>query len=111
VPMSGLELPFGKTPAWDFAHAPPTMFLHGTADGTVPYYTGVAAYLDFPAPKFLVSMVGAPHTFFIAQWLPVTWKVLVDFFDRYLKDEANGLTRLKHDAVVDGVSTLTKDVR
>ena len=86
----------------------PTLIVHGTDDDTVPYNQAPVVYGHAKPPKFLVTMVDAPHTFFKAPWLPVHWKVLVDFFDKYLKGKADGLTRLEHDAVNDNVSWLTE---
>jgi dienelactone hydrolase len=105
---SGLELPFGKHGGFNYAAGPPLMIVHGTADEIVPYSNAPTVYGHAIAPKFLVSMINAPHTFFRSPWLAVHFKVLVDFFDRYLKGKADGLTRLEHDAVNAGVSSLTE---
>ncbi len=40
----------------------PTLFVHGTADLTVPYSQGYQLYSLKPSPKQLVTVEGAPHT-------------------------------------------------
>jgi fermentation-respiration switch protein FrsA (DUF1100 family) len=39
----------------------PALFLHGTADDTVPFTDGRAAYQAYPGPKAFISLLGGVH--------------------------------------------------
>lgn len=104
VPMSGLELPFGQP--FTFPRVP-LLLVHGNADQTVPYSGSTKVFSDAKLPKFLLTLLGAPHTFmFGPPYGPVTVNVTVDFFDRYLKGKDGALARMGRDANVAGVAHL-----
>jgi pimeloyl-ACP methyl ester carboxylesterase len=102
VPISGIELPF---PAGSFFTGPavPLLLVHGTDDHTVPYGASVRAYADAKAPKFFLSLTGAPHTPFFGEWGPVIDKTVIAFFDAYLRHRS--VQRIARAGSVDGVST------
>ena len=61
VSISGLELPFpGGT--FTYQRRTPLLLIHGDADGTVPYAGSVNAFAHAHAPKFFLTLLGAPHT-------------------------------------------------
>jgi len=109
VPISGLQLPFRDQP-WTWP-AVPLLLVHGDQDQTVPYDGSAAAYAAASPPKFLLTLVGAPHTPFTGAWQPVVTDTIVDFFDRYLEGERAALGRLEADGNVAGVATLQSDPR
>jgi predicted dienelactone hydrolase len=106
IPISGLELPFpGGTS--DFTRTP-SLFIHGDADGTVPYSAGHNVFLKQALrPKYFLTLFGAGH---VDLFLDVDGKVInksvVDFLDFYLKERPSGLTRIHRDGNVPGVSSL-----
>jgi predicted dienelactone hydrolase len=99
----GIEDPDGK-----FFTGPsvPVMFIHGTADPVAPIEHSAQEYAKAPAPKFLVSLVGAEHVQFGPPWEPIAARATIDFFERYLEDEGGALRRLQADANVAGVAGL-----
>jgi dienelactone hydrolase len=109
VAFSGLELGvrggvfFGKP-------TPPLMLVHGDADRTVPYGGSVSTYAQSPAPKAFLTLVGAPHTPFVAPWLGPTVTAVVDFFDGFLRHDHEALERLRRDGNVPGVATVQADL-
>jgi dienelactone hydrolase len=104
VPISGLQLPFGSaTWAWPPV---PLLLIHGDQDRTVPVRGSIAAYEDARAPKFLVTLLGAPHTPAGPPYLDIIVNTTVDFFDRYLRGEKGALARLARDGNVPLASTL-----
>jgi predicted dienelactone hydrolase len=109
IPISGLELPFpgGKS---HFVRTP-SLFIHGDADGTVPYSAGHNVFLTKARrPKFFLTLFGAGHIdLFLNASGKVINKSVVDFLDLYLKDRPSGLARIRQDGNQAGVSAL--DVR
>jgi predicted dienelactone hydrolase len=114
VSIDGIELPY---PNGSYFTGPPEplLVIHGSADQTIPYSAGQQTYADASPPKFLLTLVGAPHTSFHQTndphspgrpWEPVIISTVTDFFDYYLKGQRNDLQQLKSDARVPGVSTL-----
>jgi predicted dienelactone hydrolase len=100
---AGLEAPGGKY----YTAAPiPVMFVHGTADPFAPIEHSAQEYAKAPAPKFFLSLIGAEHVQYGPPWEPIAEHVTIDFFDRYVKNESDALTRLKTDAVVAGKARL-----
>lgn len=71
--------------------------------------TGRHRYSEAKAPKFLLTMLGAPHIFFGAPYHDQEARSIDSFFDRYLRHDARALTRLEHTGTVPGVSTLQSD--
>lgn len=104
IPISGLELPFG-TGAWTYPELP-RLYIHGDHDGTVPYAGSTAAFAAAPAPKFLLTLINAPHTPFIGAWKNPIIDTAVAFLDRYLKHDHGAWTRLVAAGNVDGVARL-----
>jgi predicted dienelactone hydrolase len=84
----------------------PLMLIHGTADPFVPYQNSVDEFRHAPAPKYLVTLVGAKHIAFDEPWETVAVRSMIDFFDHYLKHEARALHRLRKDARVPRVARL-----
>jgi hypothetical protein len=81
----------------------------GDDDGTVPYAGSVKAYAEAKAPKFLLTMLGAPHVFFGAPYLDQEVRVINTFFDLSLRHVVRASTRLVRIGTVPGVSTLESD--
>lgn len=80
------------------AHTP-LLEIHGDNDGTVPYSNGATIFAKLGAPKFFITLPGQGHTPPYVQGLnspasAVTTNATIDFFDRYLKQDPAGLTRL-----------------
>ena len=77
--------------------------MHGTADKTIPYANGKKIYEDAKAPKFFVSLIGAPHVSFLQlgppgqkppRWENVDVNSVVDFLDGELNHDPQALRRL-----------------
>lgn len=89
---------FTKTPI-------PLLLIHGDADGTVPYLASQFAYQGAGSPKALLTIRNGEHSF-VLKGKPDSLQLIggldiqamVDWFDRYVKDAPDGLTRL--DALV-----------
>lgn len=109
VAFSGIQLPF---PGGSFAttSGPPLMLVHGDRDGTVPYGGSTGAYAQAPAPKVLLTLLGAPHTPFFAPWIDPLTAAVTDFLDGYLKHSRKALQRLPADGNVAGTTTLQEDL-
>ncbi len=114
VSLEGIELPFG-TGTYFEGRTPPLLLFHGDADKTVPYAASQRLFADAPAPKFFVTLHGAPHTAFRqadtatkppTPWEPVIVSSVLDFFARYLDHQPTGLVRLQADANIAGVASL-----
>ena len=93
VIIDGTETVFGKGKFFS-GHTTPILVLHGTADKTIPYAQGKKIYADAKAPKFLVSLLGAPHVSFLqlglTQQKPPKWEnVDVDSVLDFLSGELN----------------------
>jgi dienelactone hydrolase len=107
VPMSGMQLPFpgGK---WTFPRVP-LLLIHGDRDATVPFAGSTRAYAAAKAPKFLLTLLNAPHTPFGAPYLDQIVRTIDNFLDRYLRHDKRALTSLEVQGTVPGVSTLESD--
>lgn len=109
VVLSGNEIPM---PEGRFAVPDPTpiLFVHGDADDAVRYTSGRQAFADVVAPKYFVTLAGAGHNPPYSgdtNGAPgVVVRTTIDFLDRYLKGENDGLTRLRRDAAVPGTASL-----
>lgn len=105
VPISGFEAPF---PGGKFVFRPdtPLLLIHGDADATVPYRGSENAYRDASAPKFLLTIVHGPHTPFFGAAGEVIVKVMLDFFDHYLKDRDGSLEAITQQGNVAGTTVL-----
>jgi fermentation-respiration switch protein FrsA (DUF1100 family) len=90
----------------------PLLVLHGDKDPIVPYPTGQAFYAQAGGPKYFVTLPGQGHItpFVVGLGSPVGSVVTlstIDFFDRYLKDDAKGIERVKADvAATPGTATM-----
>jgi predicted dienelactone hydrolase len=109
IPISGrgVAFPGGKS---HFVRTP-SLFIHGDADGTVPYSADHDLFLaEARRPKYFLTLFGAGHIdLFLNASGKVINKTVVDFLDLYVKDRPSGLTRIRHDGNKAGVSSL--DVR
>ena len=66
-------------------HSPPLLVVNGTKDTIGPYAVSQAIYARAPAPKFFLSLLGAPHEGFAMEpWSPVVNDTIAAFFDRYI---------------------------
>ena len=103
--ISGAELAFPKGSFTD-PPATPLLLLHGDADARVPYVLSALAYLRARAPKYLVTLEGAPHIPFVSPWNNVVVRTTIDFLNAYLAHRPAALGRLAVDANVAGVARL-----
>jgi hypothetical protein len=114
IPMSGLA-GVVEGPENYFRNSTPLLGLHGNTDGTVPYQAGRNAYMAAQAPKFLLTFLGAGH---VAPFLSgdnpqavALKKSTIDFWNRYLKGDAQALDKLRTDANVPGSTTFEEQTR
>jgi alpha-beta hydrolase superfamily lysophospholipase len=88
----------------------PLLLEHGDADTTVPVSGSQDAYARAKAPKFFVTLFGQTHGSAFGGGAKPAERVVegttTDFLDRYLKDQAAGLTRLERDGNVPSVASL-----
>jgi len=87
---------------FDYAHAPPMMFVHGTADAVVPYESSVDAFNLANGPKALVSVIGGGHDDTVGtsgKWFTSIVQVTTDFFNAYVKGDHAATNGLNGDAV------------
>jgi predicted dienelactone hydrolase len=79
VVIDGTETKFGSG-RFFAGHTTPILVLHGTADTTIPYTAGQKIYRDAKPPKFLVSLIGAPHVSFqqleLSNQKPPKWQTI-----------------------------------
>jgi len=103
VIIDGTETTFGKGRFFASHRTTPILVLHGTADKTIPYAQGKKIYEDAKAPKFLVSLIGAPHVSFLQlgppgqkppRWENVDVNSVVDFLDGELNHNLEALHKL-----------------
>ena len=110
--MSGIRLPFGDEP-FDLSLMP-VMIMHGTADTTVGYSNAEAPYADAAAPKYLVTLIGAPHALAYEDAPDAHDEVVIetttDFWDAYLRGDDAAKAQLLEDANVPGLSSIRSDV-
>jgi dienelactone hydrolase len=110
VSVSGIELPY---PPGRYAYTNPPAFLaiHGTADKTVPYVDGHLTFEHAVAPKYFLSLQGAPHDVFLDPWMPVIDKTVQHFLDATFSPSpavrAAALRALPRDGNRPGVASLT----
>ena len=79
--------------------------MHGTKDSVVPYDNGQDACHLVGPPKYFITLPGANHgaPYVQGEASPqgnVVTRATIDFFDRYLKGDLAGITRL-HKVVSD----------
>ena len=102
VIIDGTETKFG-TGKFFKGRTTPILVLHGTADKTIPYSAGKKIYEDAKPPKFLVSLIGAPHVSFqqleLSRQKPPKWEnvdvhAVLDFLDGELNHNLAELRQL-----------------
>jgi fermentation-respiration switch protein FrsA (DUF1100 family) len=114
---AGVLVALGPGPAEvaERAKDQPVLVVHGDSDATVPYVNGQNVYDRVPGPKFFVTLVGEGHTppFNVGLDSPagtVATVSTIGFFDRYLKDDPEGIDRLEAAvAAAPGKATLRAD--
>jgi len=99
VVMSGdsIGFPGGRN---DAQRAPPLLLVHGNADPVVPYVSSITAFNAASAPKALLTIEGGGHGSPVDPGGPAfatVVKVTTDFFDRYLRQQAEAGRRLAAD--------------
>ena len=84
----------------------------GDADRTIPIGNAIDAFARANPPKYYVTLIGGLHSEpyrgaedAVAN---AATRIALDFFDRYLKGDEAGLTRLHRDAIA-GVALLQED--
>jgi dienelactone hydrolase len=107
---SGIQLPFGSGTYFS-RRTPPLMLVHGDADRTVPYAGSTQVYAAAPSPKVLLTLLGGPHTFFIAPWFDPFVRTTTDFLNGYLKHDRQALRRLATDGTVPGATSVKLSLR
>ena len=91
--------PHGK---FDYTHAPPLLFVHGTGDALVPYESSVDAFNQARGPKGLVTVIGGGHGSTVdpsTRAFPSIVRATTDFFDAYVQGDASAASRIAGDAV------------
>ncbi len=108
VILSGAEIPMLGSFAFP-RHGPPLLATQGSADTINPPSATQTFFSAAPAPKFLLTLVGAQHLppYTTEQpYLSVIERVTIAFLDRYLKRMAPALARMLAAGSVNGVATL-----
>jgi predicted dienelactone hydrolase len=108
VPISGIMLPFGTGTTWFAGPSVPLLLIHGNADRTVPYVSSVKSYAAASAPKYFMTLEGAPHTPFFGPWGADINNAVVTFFDRYLTHH-DSIADLEDAARDPGLTSLQDD--
>jgi fermentation-respiration switch protein FrsA (DUF1100 family) len=97
---SVIALPFAGGSYFTGRPAKPVLFFHGDADGTFPIAAGHDVFQTARPPKFFVTIQGGSHSTPYRDGPPdfhLAAQVSIDFFDRYLKNRADALDRLRSD--------------
>jgi predicted dienelactone hydrolase len=117
VIIDGVEADFGKGTFFG-GRTVPILVLHGTADQTIPYVNGKKIYDDAKAPRFLVSLIGAPHVSFLQIgtpgqkppiWEHVDVQSVIDFLQVELDHDNSALKQLSVVANEPGVASLQQE--
>ena len=96
---------------YDFAQAPPILFVHGTKDAFLPYREAIVMFNDARGPKGLLTIEGGSHADAAgnsASSATSVYRSTTDFFSAYLRGSRAALARLPTDARR-GVTTLHFD--
>lgn len=108
VILSGAEIP--GVGGFDFpAPSPPLLATQGTADVVNPPSRTDAFFDIAPAPKYLLTLLGAPHLGPYTDEQPqlgIVERVTIAFVDRYLKHGTGAGSRLTAAGDVPGLSVL-----
>ena len=116
VEMDGeLNVPIGPTgqfPGTYFKdHNPPLLVVNGTKDTIGPYAISRAIFAQAPAPKYFLSLIGAPHEGFAMEpWSPVVNNTIAAFFDRYL-GTGQTVAQIKRAGSKPGITTIQVNAR
>jgi predicted dienelactone hydrolase len=109
--LSGQEIP--GVAGYDYpAPSPPLLAIQGLAD-TINLPSTTYAFFDpAPAPKYLLTLPGAPHLPPYTGEQPqlsIVERVTIAFLDRYLKGDRGALARMKSVADRPGIAALQAD--
>ena len=107
---SGIVLAGGELPGSFAGPVAPLLFVHGSADPTVPESVGRAAYVHVPGPAAFLSLTGQNHGEYLTpghSGFPQVLATTTDFLRWTLYDDRAALHRLPTDAQLPGVTTLT----
>ena len=109
--LSGMEIP--GVGGYDFPlGSPPLLATQGLADTINPPPATRAFFELAPAPKYLLTLPGAPHLGPYTDEEPqlrIVERVTIAFFDAYLKGIRSGLNRMRRAGNVPGVAGLEAD--
>jgi dienelactone hydrolase len=109
--LSGAELP-GAGRFYFPKPSPPLLATQGTADTVnLPHFT-YDFFAAAPRPKYLLKLLGAPHLPPYTDEQPqlsIVGRVTTAFFNRYLKGQRSGISRMQAAGNVPGTATLTAD--
>jgi predicted dienelactone hydrolase len=116
VIIDGTEATFGDGKFFE-GRTVPILVIHGTADETIPYANGEKIYEDAKPPKFLISLIGAPHVSFlqigspppVPKWEGVDVTSVIDFLEAELDHDGSDLSELSQVANVPGIASLRSD--
>ncbi len=107
--LSGAEIP--GVSGYDFpAPSPPLLAAQGTADTSNAPASTYRFFQIAPQPKFLLSLLGAPHLPPYTSEEPqlgIVERETVAFLDRYLKHRRGAAARMSKAGNVPGVATLS----
>jgi dienelactone hydrolase len=110
--LSGAEIPGVR--GYDFpAPAPPLLATQGTADTTNAPESTYSYFRIASRPKFLLSLLGAPHLGPYTNEEPqlgIVERETLAFLDRYLKHLRGARTRMWKDGNVSGLAQLSRNV-
>ena len=87
--------------------ATPVLFIHGDADGTVPYSNGKSLYDGTTWPKGFLTLLGGDHGASLFGSTPAATAVtrtMLDFFRSSLYNDTPAKSRLRTDATVSGAA-------
>jgi predicted dienelactone hydrolase len=88
---------------------PPLLVAQGDQDTINPPVRSLAVYQQATNPKFLLTLLGAPHLAPFAggsKWQPIVDAVTIDFLNRYLSGTTSDTSQLRADATRPGLSTI-----
>jgi predicted dienelactone hydrolase len=117
VIIDGTESTFGNGKFFE-GRTVPILVMHGTADQTIPYANGVKIYNDATTPKYMISLIGAPHVSFLQlsstplatpKWQNVDVESVTDFLEGELDHDSADLGALQNVADVPGIASLRSD--
>jgi fermentation-respiration switch protein FrsA (DUF1100 family) len=111
VILSGAEIPF-LSPIRFSSPSPPLLATQGTADTINPPSFTNTFFDAAPAPKYLVTLLGAPHLPPYTDMQPelgIVERATIAFLDYYLKGRPDALHRLAAAATVPGTAALRAD--